>query len=96
VTRRQLLLASLGGHRETVFAFGHECVLGTSLDLQFAADSAADAALAEEMVLSEIDRLRRVLSTWDPDSEASRFLQRRNEATEVSADLAAVLRAFDT
>ncbi|MCX6588406.1 MAG: DUF2271 domain-containing protein [Acidobacteria bacterium] len=96
MTRRQLLLASLGGHRETVFAFGHECVLGTSLDLQFAADSAADAALAEEMVLSEIDRLRRVLSTWDPDSEASRFLQRRNEATEVSADLAAVLRAFDT
>jgi thiamine biosynthesis lipoprotein ApbE len=96
VTRRQLLLASLGGRGEPVFAFGHESVLGTSLDLQFAADSAADAELAEEMVLDEIERLRGVLSTWDPDSEASRFLQRRNEATEVSADLAAVLGAFDT
>jgi thiamine biosynthesis lipoprotein ApbE len=96
VTRRQLLLASLGGHRETVFAFGHENVLGTSLDLQFAADSEADAEVAEAMALAEIDRLRAVLSTWDPASEASRWLKSRNEATVVSEDLAGVLRAYDT
>ncbi len=96
MTRRQLLLASLDGHRETVFAFGHEDVLGTSLDMQFAADSAADAEVAEAMVLAEIDRLRGVLSTWDPGSEASRWLKLRNEAIVVSEDLAAVLRAYDT
>ena len=96
MTRRQLLLASLGGHRETVFAFGHEDVLGTSLDVQFAADSEADAEVAEAMVLAEIDRLRGVLSTWDAGSEASRWLQLRNEAKLVSADLAAVLGAYDT
>ena len=63
MTRRQLILASLGPKQETLFHFGHENVLGTSLDLTFLARNEADAEQAEAAALAEIDRLRAVLST---------------------------------
>ena len=95
MTRRQLLLASLGPKQETLFSYGHENVLGTSLDLTFLARGEADAERAEAAALAEIDRLRAVLSTWDPTSEASRWLRSRNESIAVSEDLWAVLSAYD-
>ena len=70
-------------------------MLGGSLDLTFVARSEADAELAEAAAFNEIDRLRAVLSTWDPDSEASRWLGSRNEPTAVSDDLWAVLTAYE-
>ena len=95
MTRRQLLLASLGPKQETVFSYGHENVLGTSLDLSFLACNEADAERAEAAALAEIDHLRAVLSTWDPTSEASQWLRTRNEPIAVSDDLWAVLSAYD-
>jgi len=47
-------------------------VLGGSLDVTFVARGEADAELAEAAAFNEIDRLRAVLSTWDPDSRRAR------------------------
>ena len=56
-----------------VFQFHHEGVLGTSLDLQVNAADAAQAGAVETAVLEEIERLRKILSTYDPESEISHF-----------------------
>ena len=56
-----------------LFRFHHEGVLGTSLDLQVRAQDAAQAALVESTALAEIERLRKILSTHDAESEISRF-----------------------
>lgn len=56
-----------------LFRFHHEGVLGTSLDLQVRATDAAQAGLVEATALGEIERLRKILSTYDPASEVSRF-----------------------
>jgi thiamine biosynthesis lipoprotein ApbE len=56
-----------------LFQFHHEGVLGTSLDLQVRATDEAQAALVESTALAEIERLRKILSTYDPGSEISRF-----------------------
>lgn len=94
MNRRQLLMAFIG-QPDGLFSYGHEDVLGTSLDLHIRAAHQLDADRAEAAALAEIDRLRAVLSTWDPNSEASRWLRSSNEPIRVSADLWAVLRAYD-
>jgi thiamine biosynthesis lipoprotein ApbE len=71
-------------------------VLGTSLDLKLAALSLAIARQAEQRILSEIDRLDGVLSSYRADSEFSRWLAAPlNQAVAVSDDLFAVLSGFD-
>lgn len=55
------------------FSFQHENVLGTSLHLQIEADSQADADSAEAVVLTEIDRLAAIFSSYDSASELSKF-----------------------
>jgi FAD:protein FMN transferase len=77
------------------FAFHHENVMGTSLTLKIHADSTADADRAEAAALAEIDRLSKILSTYDPQSEVSRFLRTRDRAVPVSAELREVLALFD-
>ncbi len=76
------------------FLFHHDHVLGTSLDLWFVTTDPADAERAERMALDEIERLRRVFSLHDPDSELSR-LNRTSGPMTVSADLWAVLRSYE-
>jgi thiamine biosynthesis lipoprotein len=51
------------------FVFHHENVLGTSAELRIHADSRSIADAAEEQVLAHIDRLARIVSTYDPQSE---------------------------
>jgi len=48
-----------------VYAFDHENVLGTSLGLTFIAPSNADAERAEAAALAEVERLRRIISSYD-------------------------------
>lgn len=55
------------------FAFYHEGVLGTSLELHVRAEAEPAARRAERRVLDEIERLRAIFSTYDPASELSRF-----------------------
>lgn len=78
---------------DRAITFRHEGVLGTSLDMTFVTASPADARRAEAVALAEIERLRRVLSTWDAGSEASR-LQRDGAMPAASRELRDVLRLY--
>ena len=60
------------GAASQLFTFHHEGVLGTSLDLQVQASDAQQAAAVETAILDEIERLRKILSSYDEQSEISR------------------------
>jgi FAD:protein FMN transferase len=77
------------------YFFFHENVLGTSLDLRIAADTERSADQAEEAVLTEIERLRKVLSSYDPKSELREWLKTENLPVALSADLTRVMLLSD-
>lgn len=87
------LAASVGSPER--FAFHHENVLGTSLELRLHARDATTAAHAESIALAEIDRLARVFSSYSPDSEFSRWQRTRDEAVVISSELFEVLEQCD-
>ncbi len=105
VNRRDLLKSGLAGLGAAALspasaalqpaghAFHHDHVIGTSLDLLVTADEEA-AAAAERVVLAEVERLRRVFSTFDSDSEVSR-LNRSTGPVPASAELIEVLRLYE-
>src|SRR5215472_4932044 len=70
--------------REQLFISHYENVLGTSLDLKAAASSRAQADRAQGAVLHEMDRQSRILSSWSPDSEFSRWVRTHNQPVSVS------------
>ncbi len=74
----------------------YENVLGTSLELKVSAVSQQASAQAEKAALGEIDRLSKILSGYDPNSEFSHWMHTRNEAVQVSPELYEVLGLFDT
>ena len=56
------------------FYFHHEHVIGTSLDLWLVTGGDEEQAdKAEQVILEEIERLRRIFSTYDPESEISKL-----------------------
>jgi thiamine biosynthesis lipoprotein len=71
----------------------YDGVLGTSLDLKFVAATPRAATLAERVALDEIERLRRVLSSWDNQSELSQLFA-RGTLEHPSAELVAVLSQY--
>ena len=71
-------------------------LLGTSLTVKLMATSLTVARQAEQSVLAEIARLETVLSSYQPDSEFSRWMAAPiQKAVAVSDDLFAVLSGFD-
>lgn len=76
------------------FKFHHDNILGTSLDLTVVAAAKTDADAAERAVVDEVERLRRILSSYDAESELSKLL-RAAGATPCSSDLIAVLKSYD-
>jgi len=82
------------GAEPELFQYHHEGVLGTSLDLQVHAADAAQGELVEATVLEEIERLRKILSTYDPASEISRF-NTSSGPVKCSAELLDVLGYYD-
>jgi thiamine biosynthesis lipoprotein ApbE len=76
------------------FYFHHDHVIGTSLDLTVAAPDEASAVACEQAVLAEIERLRRIFSLYDPDSELSR-LNRATGPFAASPELLEVLKAYE-
>ncbi len=86
---------SVGGGSEQVFISRYENVLGTSLDLKIAAASRAQAERAQTAVLNEIDRQSRILSSWSPDSEFSRWSRTHDQPVAVSPELFEVLGLYD-
>lgn len=73
----------------------HEHVLGTALEMKFAAPGAAAAEAAERAALAEVDRLAGILSGYDAASEFSRWSATPGGPTRVSPELAEVLGLFD-
>ena len=55
------------------FRFHRDGVLGTSFDLTVSARGSNEAARVEQVALAEIQRLARILSTYDKTSEVSRI-----------------------
>jgi hypothetical protein len=55
------------------FRFHNDDTLGTSLDLTVVCRHKAQSEAALKVVLDEIERLRKILSTRDPESEISRL-----------------------
>ena len=87
--------AAIEKHAMQEFYCHHDHVIGTSLDLWLTAADAAVADKAEQVVLDEIERLRRIFSTYDDGSEISR-LNRTLEPMKVSAEMIDVLRQYET
>lgn len=72
-----------------------ENILGTSFDLKVVAPSYTVARQAETAALTEISRLSAILSSYQPDSEFSNWVNTSGEAVPVSADLLSILAGFD-
>ncbi len=79
----------------STYVFHHENVMGTSLELKFAAISLEQAQVAEQAALDQIDRDSKILSTYDPDSEVSRWLKTSGKPVTISPELFEVLSLFD-
>lgn len=88
-----LLGGCAAGAAET-FEFHHPDVLGTSMDLVVVAPDEAAAQAADRAALAEVERLRKILSTYDDTSEISRLAGAAGPV-KVSPDLAAVLDACE-
>lgn len=82
--------------RDRLHTLQRENVLGTSFALKVLAASADAASGAEAATLREIARESAILSSWDADSEFSRWFRTRGQAVAVSRELFDVLSAFDT
>ena len=72
--------------------YNQENVLGTSFEMRV---ESLPSDRAEAAALSEIDRLAKILSTWDPESEVSRWARTRDRAVRVSPELLEVLGLYD-
>ncbi|WP_316847347.1 DUF2271 domain-containing protein [Pedobacter psychrodurus] len=77
------------------FVSNYENVLGTSLEFKFKANNQADADLAEENALKEIDHLDGILSAYKTTSEFNKWLSNRKQTTKVSSELFEVLQQFE-
>ncbi len=78
-----------------VYNFNYENVLGTSFTLKVVAISESAASEAEATALSEIDRLSKILNTYDPESEFSQWQNTYNSDVDVSQELFEVMSLFE-
>ncbi len=68
------------------FVFHHENVLGTSAELRIHADSSTTANEVERQILAEIDRVAKIVSTYDAGSEMRHWIA-GELGTKVSPEL---------
>jgi len=76
------------------FYFHHDHVIGTSLDVWAVAPDETAATACETAILDEIERLRRIFSLYDADSELSR-LNRAGGPVPASPEMVEVLTAYE-
>ena len=81
--------------RDRQFTAHYENVLGTSFDMKVVSKSEAQADRAESAALAEIDREAKILSSWNPNSEFSRWFRTHDHPVHVSSELFEVLGLFD-
>lgn len=92
-----VVLGAEGVEKKT-YDFHHDDVLGTTLELSVVADSQAIADRVEKSVLAEIERLRLILSTYDPQAELAKFNARApgSDPIPASAELFDVLKQYES
>ena len=81
--------------RDQLYIAHYENVLGTSFDMKVVSTAEAQADKAEAAALAEIDREAKILSSWDPKSEFSRWFRTQDRPVQVSPELFEVLGLFD-
>jgi thiamine biosynthesis lipoprotein ApbE len=81
--------------QDQLYTVHYENVLGTSFDMKVVSASEAEADKAEAAALAEIDREAKILSSWDPNSEFSRWFRTQDQPVRVSLELFEVLGLFD-
>src|SRR6476646_10596425 len=81
--------------RNKLYIFNYENVLGTSMEIKISADGEEKAIEAEELALTEVDRLNKILSGYDSSSEFRKWLNAGKEPVAVSQELFYVLSLFD-
>jgi len=90
-------LVALGAFAATpacsTFTFHETSVLGTSLDLVVTAPTNEDAEKARTVTLAEIERLRTILSTYDPSTDISK-VNASKEPVKVAKEVIEVLRLY--
>ncbi|MEQ1826813.1 MAG: DUF2271 domain-containing protein [Pirellula sp.] len=93
-----LMLAAVPLKAAELITFHHENVLGTRMELRVECGSTIGstqaAEQAESVALHEIDRLARIFSTYDPNSELNRWIALGAE-TSVSVELRQVLESSE-
>ena len=87
--------SSTTSRHDKLYVFHYENVLGTSLEIKVAASSSTQSEKAKEVVLAEIDRESRILSSWDPHSEFSNWFRKKDQPVKISPELFEVLSLFD-
>jgi thiamine biosynthesis lipoprotein ApbE len=90
-----VLSLSAGSPINRLQTFHRENVLGTSFELKVLASSENAASRAEAAALREIARESAILSSWNVDSEFSRWFRTHGQPVAVSPELFDVLRAFE-
>jgi FAD:protein FMN transferase len=78
------------------YAFHHENVLGTSLELVVEARSESAARAAEDRVLAEIERQSAIFSGYNPNSEFSQWQSQPRGPVKVTRELFEVLAASES
>ena len=76
------------------FAYHETSILGTSMDVQIGAPSQADADAMHTALLAEIERLRALLSTYDPASDLSK-VNASMSPVRVAPEVVTVLQLYD-
>lgn len=92
-----LLILALAGSALAAprgYLYQRENILGTSLDMTIIAASKTEADKASEAALAEIERLRKILSTYDAASPLSR-LNTTTAAVELPPEAVDLLKASD-
>jgi len=81
---------------EKVFRSQFENVLGTSFEMKVKTSSNKQAVNAEKVALNEINRLSKIVSAYDKNSEFSLWMQTQNTPIKASKELIEVLSLFDS
>jgi len=90
-----LLLFTASTPNTKLYFTNYENVLGTSFELKIEAASEKISEHAEEVALSEIDRLNKILSSYEKTSEVNLWQQTQHVDVPVSKELFEVLALFD-
>ena len=81
--------------KHTYYSSSFENVLGTSFDMHVKAVNENAADRAEAAALAEIDRLSAILSSYDRNSEFSRWQRTQEKPVAVSKELLEVFTLFE-